>query len=175
MEMSALVRTGESLGIRAKIAFVWLRVPDGVSPARVISVQRQGEGDLPSPFSRWITIKPGQGLVAALDDGSRVEIPMAVVPGSQQVIVNITGRHRLGGGVLSMESDAHGQQLGVRGTGDRRVSIGRCVLPHIGGNGGKIVGDWDAHGAAPAPGCRTAAVAAVIRGGNPTMSGSIQI
>ncbi len=73
--------------LRSKVAFMWLLVPDGVPPARVVSVQRRGEGDLPAPLARWVTVMPGQELVAGLDDGSRIVIPAAPAPGSQQVVV----------------------------------------------------------------------------------------
>lgn len=74
--------------MRAKIGFVWLRVPKGVPQSRVVSVQRQGEGDLQKPLASWITVVPGrQVLVASLDDGSRVEVVANVAPGGQSVIV----------------------------------------------------------------------------------------
>jgi hypothetical protein len=74
--------------MRAKIGFVWLRVPPGVSPSRVVSVQRRGEGDLPKPLEQWTTVVPGrQVLVASLDDGSRIEVVANVTAGGQSVIV----------------------------------------------------------------------------------------
>lgn len=74
--------------MRAKIGFVWLRVPQGVAQSRVVSVQRQGEGDLQKPLAQWITVAPGrQVLVASLDDGSRVEIVANVAAGGQSQIV----------------------------------------------------------------------------------------
>jgi hypothetical protein len=74
--------------LRAKIGFVWLRVPEGVAPQRVVSVQRQGEGDLYQPLTQWTAVSPGkQILVASIDDGSKVEIAAQVAAGSQAVVV----------------------------------------------------------------------------------------
>ena len=74
--------------MRAKIGFIWLRVPPNVPASRVVSVQRQGEGDLQKPLEQWTTVVPGrQVLVASLDDGSRVEIVANVTAGGQSVIV----------------------------------------------------------------------------------------
>ena len=74
--------------LRAKIGFVWLRVPEGVAPQRVVSVQRQGEGDLNQPLTQWTAVAPGrQVLVAAIDDGSKLEIIAQVAAGSQGVVV----------------------------------------------------------------------------------------
>lgn len=74
--------------LRAKIGFVWLRVPDGVPPQRVVSVQRQGEGDLAQPLTQWTAVAPGrQVLIAKLDDGSKLEVVAEVAAGSQGVVV----------------------------------------------------------------------------------------
>ncbi|HEU0035470.1 MAG TPA: hypothetical protein VFQ53_32895 [Kofleriaceae bacterium] len=74
--------------LRAKIGFVWLRVPDGVPPQRVVAVHRDGEGDLAQPLTQWTAVSPGkQVLVASLDDGSKVEVVAQVAAGSQGVVV----------------------------------------------------------------------------------------
>ena len=74
--------------MRAKIGFVWLRVPQGVPPSRVVSVQRQGEGDLQKPLEQWTTVSPGrQVLIASIDDGTRIEVVTNVAAGGQSVIV----------------------------------------------------------------------------------------
>ncbi|HEY5937603.1 MAG TPA: hypothetical protein VIU61_23310, partial [Kofleriaceae bacterium] len=74
--------------MRAKIGFIWLRVPQGVAQSRVVSVQRPGEGDLQKPLGQWITVVPGrQVLIAALDDGSKVEVVATVAAGGQSIIV----------------------------------------------------------------------------------------
>jgi hypothetical protein len=74
--------------LRAKIGFVWLRVPEGVPPRRVISVQREGEGDLAQPLTQWTAVAPGrQVLIAKIDDGSKIEVIAEVAAGSQGVVV----------------------------------------------------------------------------------------
>lgn len=74
--------------LRAKIGFVWLRVPDGVAPQRVVSVQREGEGDLARPLAQWTAVAPGhQVMIAKLDDGSKVQLVAEVAAGSQSVVV----------------------------------------------------------------------------------------
>ncbi len=74
--------------LRAKIGFVWLRVPEGVPPQRVVSVQRQGEGDLYQPLTQWTAVAPGrQVLVASIDDGTRLEVVATVAAGTQGVIM----------------------------------------------------------------------------------------
>jgi hypothetical protein len=74
--------------LRAKIGFVWLRVPDGVAPQRVVAVQRQGEGDLSQPLTQWTAVTPGrQVLIASIDDGSKLEVIAEVAAGSQGVVV----------------------------------------------------------------------------------------
>jgi hypothetical protein len=74
--------------LRAKIGFAWLRVPEGVPAKRVVSVQRQGEGDLKQPLTQWTAVSPGrQVLVAALDDGTRLEVVAEIAAGSQGVVV----------------------------------------------------------------------------------------
>ncbi len=74
--------------LRAKIGFVWLRVPEGVPPQRVVSVQRQGEGDLYQPLTQWTAVAPGrQVLVASIDDGSKLEVVASVAAGTQGVVV----------------------------------------------------------------------------------------
>ncbi len=74
--------------LRGKVGFVWLRVPDGVPPTRVVSVARQGEGDLQNPLQRWTTMAPGrQVLNATLDDGRRIEVATNLSPGAQQIVV----------------------------------------------------------------------------------------
>jgi hypothetical protein len=74
--------------LRAKIAFAWLRLPPGVQPQRVISVQREGEGQLTAPFTQWTAVAPGkQVLIATLDDGTQVTVVAQVGAGSQGVVV----------------------------------------------------------------------------------------
>ncbi|MEO8699634.1 MAG: hypothetical protein ABI867_06300 [Kofleriaceae bacterium] len=74
--------------LRAKIGFVWLRVPEGVAPQRVVAVQRQGEGDLSQPLTQWTAVAPGrQVLIASIDDGSKLEVVAEVAAGSQGVVV----------------------------------------------------------------------------------------
>jgi hypothetical protein len=57
-----------------RIGFVWLRLPEGVPPQRLVSIHREGEGDLPSPLGRWVTVAPNQVLIAALDDGTELRV-----------------------------------------------------------------------------------------------------
>jgi hypothetical protein len=72
----------------AKIAYVWLRLPEGVAQSRVVSVFREGEGDLASPIGRWIVVAPNkQVMYATLDDGSRVQVVAGVAAGSQGTVV----------------------------------------------------------------------------------------
>ncbi len=74
--------------LRAKIGFVWLRVPDGVRPQRVVAVRRQGEGDLAQPLTQWTAVAPDhQELLATLDDGTTVPLVAQVAAGSQGVLV----------------------------------------------------------------------------------------
>ena len=71
-----------------KISYVWLRLPDGVPPTRIVSVYREGEGDLVSPLGRWIVVAPEkQTMFATLDDGSRVQMAANIAPGSQGTVV----------------------------------------------------------------------------------------
>jgi hypothetical protein len=88
--------------LRAKIGFVWLRVPEGVPPQRVVSVQRQGEGDLYQPLTQWTAVAPGkQVLVASIDDGSKIEVVANVAAGTQGVVVipiPARGRQNIGPG-----------------------------------------------------------------------------
>lgn len=72
----------------AKIAYVWLRLPEGVSIRRLVSVFREGEGDLQQPIGRWIVVAPErQVLFATLDDGQRVQVLAQVAPGSQGTVI----------------------------------------------------------------------------------------
>jgi hypothetical protein len=72
----------------ARIAYVWLRLPQGVSIRRLVSVFREGEGDLPQPIGRWIVVAPErQVLFATLDDGKRLQVIAQVAPGSQGTVI----------------------------------------------------------------------------------------
>lgn len=74
--------------LRAKIGFVWLRLPQGVPPQRVVGVKREGEGDLSQPLTQWTAVAPGrQVLIASIDDGTKVEVVAEVAAGSQGVVV----------------------------------------------------------------------------------------
>jgi hypothetical protein len=74
--------------LRAKIGFAWLRLPQGVHPQRVISVQREGEGQLSAPFTQWTAVAPGkQVLIATLDDGNKLTVVAQVAAGQQGVVV----------------------------------------------------------------------------------------
>ncbi len=74
--------------LRAKIGFVWLRVPQGVPPQRVVAVKREGEGDLSQPLTQWTAVSPGrQVLIAQIDDGTKLEVIAEVAAGSQGVVV----------------------------------------------------------------------------------------
>jgi len=74
--------------LRAKIGFVWLRVPDGVPPQRVVAVKREGEGDLAQPLTQWTAVAPDhQNLIATLDDGKTVQLEAQVAAGSPGVLV----------------------------------------------------------------------------------------
>jgi hypothetical protein len=71
-----------------RVGFVWLRLPEGVPPQRLVSVHREGEGDLPSPIGRWVTVAPDkQILIASLDDGTQVHVVAKVAGGSQSNLV----------------------------------------------------------------------------------------
>ena len=71
-----------------RVGFVWLRLPGGVAPQRLVAIHREGEGDLPSPLGRWITVTPDrQVLIASLDDGSQVEVVAKVAAGAQSNLV----------------------------------------------------------------------------------------
>lgn len=72
----------------AKIAYAWLRLPDGVDARRIVAVYREGEGDLPTPIGRWIVVAPErQVMYATLDDGKRVQMIAQIAPGSQGTVV----------------------------------------------------------------------------------------
>ena len=59
----------------AKISYAWLRLPEGVPARRLVSVYREGEGDLPSPIGRWVVVAPNrQVLYGPLDDGQRLSV-----------------------------------------------------------------------------------------------------
>jgi len=74
--------------LRAKIGFAWLRVPDGVQRQRVVSVQREGEGQLSAPFTQWTAVAPGkQVLIATIDDGTQLTVVAQVAAGTQGVVV----------------------------------------------------------------------------------------
>jgi hypothetical protein len=74
--------------LRAKIGFAWLRLPEGVQPQRVVSVQREGEGQLPTPFTQWTAVAPGkQVLIATIDDGTKLTVVAQVAAGTQGVVV----------------------------------------------------------------------------------------
>ncbi len=74
--------------LRAKIGFVWLRLPQGVPPQRVVAVKREGEGDLSQPLTQWTAVAPGrQVLIASIDDGTKLEVVAEVAAGSQGVVV----------------------------------------------------------------------------------------
>jgi hypothetical protein len=74
--------------LRAKIGFVWLRVPEGVPPQRVVAVKREGEGDLSQPLTQWTAVAPGrQVLIASIDDGTKLEVVAEIGAGSQGVVV----------------------------------------------------------------------------------------
>ena len=74
--------------LRAKIGFVWLRVPEGVQPQRVVAVQREGEGQLSAPMTQWTAVAPGkQVLIATIDDGTKLTVVAQVAAGSQSVVV----------------------------------------------------------------------------------------
>jgi hypothetical protein len=71
-----------------RVGFVRLRLPEGVPPQRLVSVRREGEGDLPSPIGRWITVAPDQQvLIASLDNGTQVHVVAKVAGGSQSSLV----------------------------------------------------------------------------------------
>ncbi|MDQ3337682.1 MAG: hypothetical protein M4D80_21170 [Myxococcota bacterium] len=72
----------------AKIAYVWLRLPEGIPIRRLVAVFREGEGDLQQPIGRWIVVAPErQVLFATLDDGKRLQVIAQVAPGSQSSVV----------------------------------------------------------------------------------------
>jgi hypothetical protein len=74
--------------LRAKIGFAWLRVPAGVPQQRVVAVQREGEVQLPTPFTQWIAVSPGkQVLIATIDDGTQLTVVAQVAAGSQGVVI----------------------------------------------------------------------------------------
>jgi hypothetical protein len=74
--------------LRAKIAYAWLRLPEGVSIRRLVSVYREGEGDLQQPIGRWVVVAPErQVLFATLDDGQRVQVLVQIAPGSQKTVI----------------------------------------------------------------------------------------
>jgi hypothetical protein len=71
-----------------RVGFVWLRLPEGVPPQRLVSIHRDGEGDLPSPIGRWVTVAPDkQVLIASLDDGTQLQVVAKIAPGSQSNLV----------------------------------------------------------------------------------------
>jgi hypothetical protein len=90
--------------LRAKVGFVQVTLPPQVSPKRLVSLRRKGEGDLVDPLSRWVVVAPDhQVLVAALDDGSKLEVDAQVAAGTQgKVVIPIpvagTGAIKTGGG-----------------------------------------------------------------------------
>jgi len=71
-----------------RVGFVWLRLPEGVPQQRLVSIHREGEGDLPSPIGRWVTVAPDkQVLIASLDDGTQLQVVAKIAPGSQSSLV----------------------------------------------------------------------------------------
>jgi hypothetical protein len=81
--------------LRAKIAYAWLRLPEGVSIRRLVSVYREGEGDLQQPIGRWVVVAPErQVLFATLDDGQRVQVLVQIAPGSQKTAAEHDLRRR---------------------------------------------------------------------------------
>jgi hypothetical protein len=106
--------------LRAKIGFVWLRVPDGVSPRRVVAVKREGEGDLAQPLTQWTAVAPNrQVLIASIDDGTRIEVVAEVAAGSQGVAVIPIPGGRGGGGGGGMPP----------GPGFRQPPVGQVFMP----------------------------------------------
>lgn len=78
-------KLGELAG---RVGFVSLRLPEGVPPQRLVSLHREGEGDLPAPLGRWVTVAPEhQLLIASLDDGTQLQVVAKVAPGSQSSLV----------------------------------------------------------------------------------------
>lgn len=72
----------------AKIAYAWIRLPEGVPVRRLVSVYREGEGDLRDPIGRWIVVAPDrQVMFATLDDGQRVQVIAQVAAGAQGTVV----------------------------------------------------------------------------------------
>ncbi|MBX3161206.1 MAG: hypothetical protein KF773_34915 [Deltaproteobacteria bacterium] len=74
--------------LRAKVGFVQVTLPTNVSPRRLVSLRRRGEGDLVDPLTRWVVVAPDrQVLIAALDDGSKIEVDAQVAAGMQGKVV----------------------------------------------------------------------------------------
>lgn len=74
--------------LRARVGFVQIKLPPNVSPRRLVSVRRKGEGDLVDPLLRWVVVAPDhQTLVAFLDDGSHLDVDAQVAAGMQGSVV----------------------------------------------------------------------------------------
>jgi hypothetical protein len=72
----------------AKIAYAWFRLPEGVPVRRLVSVFREGEGDLRDPIGRWIVVAPDrQVMFATLDDGQRIQVIAQVAAGAQGTVI----------------------------------------------------------------------------------------
>jgi hypothetical protein len=72
---------------KTKVGFAWLRLPDGVPPQRLVSVQRKDESDIPSPLTRLVPVAPHQELTASLNDGTRISFIADIAPGSTAAVV----------------------------------------------------------------------------------------
>ena len=72
---------------KTKVGFAWLRMPEGVLPQRLVSVQRKDESDIPSPLTRLVPVAPHQEMTASLNDGTRISFIADVAPGSTAAVV----------------------------------------------------------------------------------------
>jgi hypothetical protein len=84
--------------LQTKIGLAWLRLPDGVPPQRLVSVQRKDESDVPAPLTHLVPVAPHQEMTAHLNDGTKVEFVADVAPGSTAAVVIPIGGGRVASG-----------------------------------------------------------------------------
>jgi hypothetical protein len=99
--------------LQTKVGFAWLRLPDGVPPQRLVSVQRKDESDIPSPLTHLVPVAPRQELTAHMSDGTKINFIADVAPGSTAaVVIPVRGQRVATGGT---QPGVGGPQPGLGG------------------------------------------------------------
>jgi hypothetical protein len=116
--------------LQTKVGFAWLRLPDGVPPQRLVSVQRKDESDIPSPLTHLVPVAPRQELTAHMSDGTRIHFIADVAPGSTAaVVIPVRGQRVAPGGVQPGGVQPGGVQPGGVQPGGTQPGIGGPVPP----------------------------------------------